>query len=252
MSASQLGRYNSIFVDHYILINSFISLSSYHIGLPFSNFLFQELIFGKSLDLAVCFPVLITFNTGGYKRAAILFPLLFLILPLRRDSSRMSSALSTPRFNPRSWVKTPAKLVLPTDPSVLAKNFKTRFLAPYAFDREIFTNHTSFVLPEFSSHLIFDDNGKAVIPGSAYPSCLALWLPESLTLDEYTLHEGWCLHDSAFVIYRELVPLIPLVAQDQTHEFKARLASMVDDTRPFLVRSFLFLPVSSSHFLFYS
>lgn len=152
----------------------------------------------------------------------------------------MSSALSTPRFNPRSWVKTPAKLVLPTDPSVLANDFKKRFPAPYAFDREIFANHTSFVLPDFLSNLIFDVHGRPVIPGSAYPSCLALWLPETLTLDEYTLHEGWFLHDSALVIFRELVPLIPLVAQSQIDEFKARLASMVDDTRPFLVRPSLF------------
>lgn len=153
----------------------------------------------------------------------------------------MSSALGAPRFNPRSWIKSSAKLVLPTDPSSLPKDFKKRIPAPYAFDREIFSDHTSFVLPDFSSHIILDAHGKAVVPSSAYPSCLALWLPETLTRDEYTFHEGWHLHDAAFVITRELLPWIPLLGQDRLEEFKAHLASVVDDTRPFLVRLIFFL-----------
>lgn len=147
----------------------------------------------------------------------------------------MSSALSAPRFNPRSWVKTSAKLILPTDVASLPKDFKKRFPAPYAFDRPIFKDHTSCTIPDFSSHIIYNAQGQPILPSSAYPSCLALWLPDSLTRNEYSYHEGWHLHDAALVIIRELVPLIPLLSAKQLDEFKARLASLVDDTRPFLV-----------------
>lgn len=148
----------------------------------------------------------------------------------------MSSRLQTARFNPRSWLVTPAKNFLPTSSSLLSKDFERRAPRPYAFERPIFSDHTTFVLPDFDSHWILDHDSKLVVPTSIYPSSLALWLPESLTSREYTFHEAWYLHDSVLVIVREMTPLTTLLSEGKLDDFAAHLASVIEDLRPFLVR----------------
>lgn len=151
--------------------------------------------------------------------------------------STMPPSSSLPRFNPRSWIKTPARYTLPNDRSVLPEDFTKRHSPPFAFDRPIFSDGSSFQLPEFTSHIVYNENNEPILPASTYPQALAMWIPSSLTSNEYTFHEGWLLHDSVLSIYREFVPLLVYLARQETEVFSVNLAAMVEDHRHLFVRN---------------
>lgn len=159
--------------------------------------------------------------------------------------SLMSLALAAPRFNPHSCVKDLAKLVLPTNISSLPKDFRKRFPAPYAFDHAIFKDHTLCTIPEFSSHIIYNTQGQPAIPSSAYPSCFALWLPGSLTHNEYTFHEGWHLHDVT------TQPLSSLGTRPHNSFDKFKADHWVQGSIGFLGGRYLSLPGTSAPLLPY-